>query len=297
MNRNPPHKFYCGLIGWPVAHSLSPRIHQAAFLSTGLQGEYDLFPIDPGTSQGMIRETLLDKLRAGNLHGLNVTVPHKERALSWVDRLSSTAQAVGAVNTISLQNNELVGDNTDVEGFLNHLRRLNLLTPGEPKRWFILGAGGSARAAAFALARDGHAVSITARRKEQATYLVEHLNRSPVISTPIEVLDFDPDLIQRQFSQVMIVNTTPVGMHPDTQQSPWPLEIPLPQGCVVYDMIYNPSETQLLHKAKLEGYPAINGLGMLVEQAALSFIIWTGIQPPLEPLYQAVGLNLASSKR
>jgi len=294
MNTSSVHAFRFGLIGWPVAHSLSPRIHQAAFQATGLHGEYRLYPIDPATTHEQIQNAILDKLRDATLHGLNVTVPHKERALSWVDRLSGTAQAVGAVNTLSLQNNQIVGDNTDVQGFLDHLSRLNLLTPGKPKRCLILGAGGSARAAAFALAQAGHPVTIAARRIEQAIHLAEHLNRSPAVTTPIEALNYDPDFIQRQISPEIFVNTTPVGMHPNTEQSPWPLEITLPQGCLVYDMIYNPAETQLLHEARRQGLPAINGLGMLVEQAARSFSIWTGIQPPLEPLYQAVGLNLAS---
>jgi len=294
MNQSSTHRFSFGLIGWPVSHSLSPHIHQAAFQATGLHGEYLLYPVVPTTTHEQKQNTLLDRLRDGTLHGLNVTVPHKERALRWVDRLSATARAVGAVNTLSLQKNELVGDNTDVQGFLNHLSRLKLLIPGEPRRCLILGAGGSARAAAFALAQAGHPVAIAARRIEQAISLAEHLNRSPAVTTPIEALNFDPDFIQRQYSPEILVNTTPVGMHPDTEQSPWPLEIPLPQGCLVYDMIYNPAETQLLLAARRQGLPAINGLGMLVEQAALSFTIWTGIQPPLEPLYQAVGLNLAS---
>ena len=294
MNASAKHGFRLGLIGWPVGHSLSPRIHQAALLATGLGGDYRLYPVDPAAAHEEIQNTLLAKLRNGTLHGLNVTVPHKERALSWVDRLSATAQAVGAVNTISVQNHAIVGDNTDVQGFLNHLSRLKQLTPGKSKRCLILGAGGAARAAAFALAQAGQTVSITARRTEQAISLAEHLNRSPSITTPIRALPFDPDIIQRQISPEIFVNTTPVGMHPHTEQSPWPLEIPLPQDCLVYDMIYNPAETQLLHAARRQGLPAINGLGMLVEQAALSFSIWTGIQPPLEPLYQAVGLSLAS---
>jgi shikimate dehydrogenase len=294
MNKSSTHVFSFGLIGWPVAHSLSPHIHQAAFQATGLPGEYRLYPVEPATAQEEIQESLLDKLRDGTLHGLNVTVPHKERALDWVDRLSGTAQAVGAVNTLSFQNNQIMGDNTDAQGFLNHLSRLKLLAPGNPKRCLILGAGGSARAAAFSLAQAGHLVTIVARRVEQAMCLVEHLNRSPAVITPIQALPFDPDMIQRQSSPEIFVNTTPVGMHPHTEQSPWPLEIPLPQGCLVYDMIYNPAETQLLHAARRQGLPAINGLGMLVEQAARSFSIWTATQPPLEPLYQAVGLNLTS---
>lgn len=281
--------FRLGLIGWPVAHSLSPRIHQAAFQATGIQGEYSLFPVDPDSfEQGL--QALFDRLRSGEIHGLNVTVPHKEHLAKIVDELSPPARAIGAVNTLVVKDGRLIGENSDAPGFINHLTHLSLLPPDKKQSWVILGAGGSARAVAFVLASQGHSVAIAARRNEQAQLLADDLNRLPGLPVRLTGMGLDFDRIRSQIRPDWLVNATPAGMHPLIAQSPWPDEIPLPEACRVYDLIYNPAETALLRQARQAGHVAVNGLGMLVEQAAVSFSIWTGRQPPLEALYAAVGL-------
>lgn len=283
--------FRLGLIGWPVAHSLSPIIHAAALQATGLQGEYQLYPIDPDSPQAVL-DDLLMKLRQGEIHGLNVTVPHKERMLSQVNFLSQAAQSIGAVNTLVFHNGGIFGENTDAPGFLNHLQRLQLLENGRKLRCLILGAGGSARAVVYALARAGHIVAVTARREAQAQNLVAEISQSQDFSTLPVSLPMDFQQIKHTFQPDLLVNTTPVGMHPHPEQTPWPLEIPLPESCRVYDLIYNPAQTLLLRQARQAGLPAVNGLGMLVEQAAISFAIWTGIEPPIARLYDAVEMKI-----
>jgi len=280
-----------GLIGWPVAHSLSPQIHRAAMQAVGLAGEYRLYPVDPAHLQPAL-DDLLNRVRAGEIAGLNVTVPHKERLRDHVDQCSETALAIGAVNTLVFQDGCLRGENSDAPGFLSHLQQAELLPSQRRLRCAILGAGGAARAVAYALATAGHSVGIVARRESQAQRLAADLSQAPGVLTPPASLPPDFNWLREGFRPDLLVNATPVGMHPNPAQSPWPLEIPLPKSCLVYDLVYNPTETLLLRQARRAGLPTLSGLGMLVEQAALSFAWWTGIQPPLEALYQAVGLPL-----
>ena len=284
-----PEYFRLGLIGWPVAHSLSPPIHQAAFQATGIPGEYNLYPIDPDNREREL-QSLLDRLRRRELHGLNVTVPYKEHLAKLVDELTPRAQAISAANTLYIKDGKLIGDNSDAPGFLNHLARLRLVPLHRKLSWIILGAGGSARAVAYALARQGHSVTISARRSSQAQHLADDLNLAPGVLIRLAWIALDYERISSQVRPDWLVNTTPAGMNPLIEQSPWPDEIPLPEACRVYDLIYNPAETVLLRRARQTGHLAVNGLGMLVEQAAISFAIWTGRQPPLEALYPAVGL-------
>jgi shikimate dehydrogenase len=294
MSMDRPEYFRLGLIGWPVAHSLSPRIHQAAFQATGIQGEYTLYPVNPDTREREL-QSLLDRLRRREINGLNVTVPHKKHLAKMVDEVTPEAQAIGAVNTLYINDGKLIGDNSDAPGFLNHLARLRLVPPHRKLSWVILGAGGSARAVAYALVRQGHSVTIAARRGEQAQQLADDLNLASGVLARLAWIALDYERISSQVRPDWLVNTTPAGMNPLIEQSPWPDEIPLPKACRVYDLIYNPPHTQFLNQARQQGLTATNGLGMLVEQAAISFTIWTGVPPPLESLYQAVGLTLPVS--
>lgn len=290
MSTPPRGGYLFGLIGWPVAHSLSPRLHQAAFQAIGLRGEYHLFPVDPDTADPSL-DILLAKLRSGEIHGLNVTVPYKEHLLSRVDHLSAGALAIGAVNTLFVQHGQIIGENSDAPGFLKHLSRFNLLEIGRSLRCVILGAGGSARAVAYALAQAGHQGYVAARRQEQASRLVADLNRHLDNYTHLKSIGFDPEAI-RQITPDVLINATSAGMLPHEHQSPWPENIPLPESCQVYDLIYNPPQTCLIQQARQEGLVATNGLGMLIEQAAISFEFWTGVCPPIASLYQAVGQTL-----
>jgi shikimate dehydrogenase len=269
-----------GLIGYPLGHSLSPRIHSAALDACGLKGTYSLFPIDPDDKQGL--RNLLDRLRSEEITGLNVTIPHKQNVIPFLDELTPTAQAIGAVNTVYLQDNRLIGENTDAPGFLSDLNKF-LTTEtrrhGED-RALILGAGGSARAMVFALLNDGWHVTITARRIGQADQIAARFEG-------VSVQEWNFQTFQHSNLQ-LIVNTTPVGMTPHIDHSPWPENIPFPARAAIYDLVYNPRQTKLVRDACAQGLPATTGLGMLIEQAALCFETWTGCQPPRDILFEAV---------
>src|SRR5688572_18657556 len=160
-----------GLIGFPLGHSLSPKIHTAALKACELEGNYSLFPVQPNDMQGL--KDLLLRVRAGELRGLNITIPHKQNVLPLLDELTPTAQAIGAVNTIYFRHHKLIGDNTDAPGFLSDLK--NHITTGTYRREavnaLVLGAGGSARAVVYALVNDGWSITLAARRVEQAQQL------------------------------------------------------------------------------------------------------------------------------
>ena len=278
-----------GLIGYPLGHSLSPVIQTAALQSCGLEGDYSLFAIQPDEKQGL--KDLLDRVRIGEIQGLNVTIPHKQNVIEFLDELTSTAKAIGAVNTIYQQDHKLIGANTDAPGFLSDLKG-SLTTETQrhrESRALVLGAGGSARAVVYALLQDGWEVTIAARRTEQIQQL-----RSSFPGHNLQITDF-------AFSNIdvsnisLIVNTTPVGMTPNVDQSPWPETVPFPAGAAIYDLVYNPHETRLVRDAHHHGLQATTGLGMLIEQAILAFEIWTGHRPPREIMIAAVTQSLLSS--
>lgn len=273
--------YQLGLIGYPLEHSLSPRIHTAALKACGLQGGYSLFPIQPNDMPGL--RDILARLRAGDLHGLNVTIPHKQTVIELLDELTPAAQAIGAVNTLYVRAGKLIGDNTDAPGFLSGLNRFIANRTSKilnQKSALVLGAGGSARAVVYALLNDGWNVTLAARRAEQAEQLARSFPHYPLPITNLPT----PNLPAFQ----LIVNTTPLGMYPNADQTPLPAGTTLPQDTIVYDLVYNPRETKLIRDAKAQGCHAATGLGMLIEQAALSFEIWTGHNPPRRKLWQNV---------
>ncbi|MFM8875300.1 MAG: shikimate dehydrogenase [Anaerolineae bacterium] len=268
-----------GLIGYPLGHSLSPKIHAAALKASGLQGDYSLFPIHPDDKQGL--KDLLARVRVGEIQGLNVTIPHKQNVIEFMDELTPTANAIGAVNTIYMRGDKLIGDNTDAPGFLSDLKRvIGNRELGIGKSAIVLGAGGSARAVVYALANDGWNVTIAARRIEQAQQLADSFSTHHFPLTTFALLPLTFDLI---------VNTTPLGMTPNTESSPLPENLSLPANAFVYDLVYNPRETKLVRDAKAQGCHASTGLGMLIEQATLAFEKWTGHNPPRDVLFDAVG--------
>ena len=282
--------FYAlGLTGYPLGHSMSPAIHQAALRETGLGGRYDLWPIDPAAAGEHSLAALIDRLRGpenpDHLHGLNVTIPHKEAVLPWLDELTPTAARVGAVNTLVLREGRLWGDNTDVPGFLDDLQRLApaLSVAAGGKTALILGAGGSARAVAFALAACGWSLGLVYLRPESA-------RRARILADALVQSYARPDLLGAadlaSRAADLIVNCTPLGMSPQVADIPWPDDLPFPPGAFVYDLVYNPPETRLVQRARTAGLLAHTGLGMLVSQAALAFEQWTGRRPPFEPLYR-----------
>ena len=276
-----------GLIGYPLKHSLSPIIHRAAFDYCGLDGTYSLYPILPSDLQGL--SFLLEKIRNKEINGLNVTIPHKQMVIPLLDELTTTAQNIGAVNTIFMKENKLIGDNTDAPGFLAHLYAF-LGTEAEGseamKNALVLGAGGAARAVTYSLIHDGWNVVLAARRIEQAQSLIDQF---PDHQSHLTCIDLHPDAFQSIApDQRLVINATPVGMFPNSDDSPWPNGVPFPPQAAFYDLVYNPRETKFVHNARTAGLQAITGMGMLVEQAALAFEIWTGYYVPREPLLTAV---------
>ena len=263
-----------GLIGCPIDHSLSPALHNAALRACSLEGIYSLFPVKQDDIKGL--KSILDQVCTSELTGLNITIPHKQKTIQFLDELTSPARAIGAVNTIYLKEGKLIGDNTDAPGFLTDLN--NFLqegwTPGgrriglSDKFALILGAGGSSRAVAYALTIAGWTVTVAARHIEQAKeFALSHMH----------IIHYDAREIGAWLSKInLIVNTTPVGMIPNTNVSPWIEGLAFPIEACLYDLIYNPRETLLVKQARNAGLRARTGTGMLVEQAALAFQIWTG---------------------
>ena len=269
-----------GLIGYPVSHSLSPKIQNAALQASGLEGEYSLYPIASDDMSAL--QALLERVRSGEMTGFNVTIPHKQNVIPFMDELTPTAQAIGAVNVIYLRGDKLIGDNTDAPGFLADLKK-SLTT--ETRRHgelnvLVLGAGGSARAVVYALVNDGWKVTLAARRIEQALQLASQFEYTNAIELNFKTF---------QLSNLqLIVNTTPLGMTPNIDQSPLPATVVLAPHTKIYDLVYNPRETKLVRDARAQGLSAITGLGMLIEQAALGFELWTGATADRTVMQQAV---------
>ncbi len=275
-----------GLIGYPVGHSLSPKIQNAAFQASGLEGEYSLFPVAPEDMQTL--KDLLGSVRSGEMTGFNVTIPHKQNVIPFLDELTPTARAIGAVNIIYRRGDKLIGDNTDAPGFLADLNAFLTTAPyGDNKtqrhrefRALVLGAGGSARSVVYALCSDGWQVKLAARRIEQARELASQY-------VDLDVLELKTNSFQLPTVD-LIVNTTPIGMTPNVDHSPLPDNIDLPKHVKVLDLVYNPRETKLVRDARTQGLQATTGLGMLIEQAALGFTLWTGVVLPGEVFRNAI---------
>ncbi len=276
-----------GLTGFPLSHSLSPQIHQAALDHCGLDGSYALFPVSPDVPGGL--RNLLVRLRSGEINGLNVTIPHKQTVIPWLDELTPTARAIGAVNTIFVRDECLIGDNTDAPGFLADLKRFRALAGADSdtvKTALVLGAGGAARAVVYALANDGWEVILAARRTEQAQALANTFDDH---ASTVTVAALVADALRPLLPDIsLVVNATPLGMSPDVGQTPWPSGLALPPRALVYDLVYHPRETAFVSAARAAGLPAVTGLGMLAGQAALAFEAWTGIRIPIEILLAAV---------
>ncbi len=267
--------YHFGLAGWPLIRSLSPALHRAALRACGLIGEYELYRIPAVPAGEPQLADLLQRLRAGELDGLNLTVPHKLDIIPHLDQLAATAREVGAVNTIIRLANSLVGENTDAAGFWEDISP-RLVSPA-PQAALILGAGGAARAVVYALASHGWQVTVAAQRPEQAAALAagfSHLTPPPgAAGQPLD----DQAAWLGDMDANLVVNTSPLGMSPNETISPWPVGLPLPAACLVYDLVYDPPLSVFIRQARSQGLVAANGLGMLVNQAAHSFLLWTGL--------------------
>jgi shikimate dehydrogenase len=260
-----------GLIGYPLGHTLSPALHNAALAASDLNGVYLALPTPPEQLPGA-----LAAMRAWPIGGLNVTVPHKVAVMPLLDAVMPEAQRIGAVNTIAREGDRLIGYNTDFRGFLAMLEGLPT-----PERAVILGAGGSSRAVVYALVSAGTREITFAVRRPGASQEVSAAMDAPAVRWN-EVLFGTPELHASLAAADVLINTTPVGMAPERDASPLAdTELALlPPGAAVLDLIYNPSETRLMRLAKERGLTTRNGLSMLIAQAAAAFTIWTGRQAP-----------------
>ncbi len=273
MNAPAPKTYRLGLIGYPLGHSLSPCLHQAALKAEGLSGDYSLYAIPVDSHSTAQLAALLQRLRRGEIHGLNVTIPYKQAVIPLLDELSPAARAIGAVNTIYCAHERLVGENTDAPGLAADLAHL-VKAPGKA---LVLGAGGAARAAVYALTSGGWQVTVAARREEQAHQLAQDLGAGETKKPVIHSASLDAAALRHLApGSDLILNATPVGMFPHTEASPWPPEVPFPAQAALYDLVYNPAQTQLMRTAQAAGLKVRGGIGMLIEQAALAFERWTG---------------------
>jgi len=267
-----------GIIGFPVGHSLSPAMHNAAFRALEMDWIYVPLPVNPGRLDRAVQGLLSLGFR-----GANVTVPYKEKVIPYLDHVSEHAARIGAVNTITVEDGLLVGDNTDWRGFLDDIEEMGIDPSG--RHAVILGSGGASRSVAYALATRGSDVTICGRNRKTTEALVNDLRNlfagTEITSAALETFADSPTPTD------ILVNTTPVGMSPVTGCSPWPESIAFPRCELAYDLIYNPGTTRFMEQAAKAGARAVNGLGMLVRQAGGSFGIWTGTPPPLEVMRRA----------
>jgi shikimate dehydrogenase len=277
---------HLGLIGYPLGHSFSKILQEEAFRITGIKGNYHLWEVPATPAGDLALHSRLEDVRTGQIIGMNVTIPHKERIIPFLDALTPIASAIGAVNTIFWDSKEkkLFGHNTDAPAFWEDLKKL-INSNQVRKQALVLGAGGAARAVTYQLLAKHWTVSIAARKITRAKELA-HYFMSP---------DAKPNYFELgNGSQVdleplgLIVNTTSAGMAPMVETSSWPDNWRYPSDAVVYDLVYNPAVTQFIKQAKKAGLKTRNGLGMLVEQAALAFECWTAVAAPREEMLKAV---------
>ena len=268
-----------GVMGWPVEHSLSPVMHNAAFDALGMNWRYVAFPVRPG----QVGEAIAG-LKALGFRGTNVTVPHKEQVIPYLDQMPPRVRQFGAVNTIIVDRDEagrctLSGENTDVQGFVHALGQQGVEVEG--RRVLIVGADGGARGVVYGLCGAGAAsVVVLNRTPERAAALVADLSAQGH-ATRLHSVALTPESLEVYAADVdLLVNTTTVGMWPHTEGSVWPESRPMPGHLAICDLVYRPLETKLLQQARAAGALAIDGLGMLIAQGALSFEMWTGVWPP-----------------
>ncbi|HEY6876393.1 MAG TPA: shikimate dehydrogenase [Polyangiales bacterium] len=268
-----------GILGWPVEHSRSPALHSAAFRARGLEAQYVCFPVHPDDVADAVRG-----LKALGVRGANVTVPHKEAVIRWLDAVTPEARAIGAVNTIVREVDKLVGHNTDAQGLARALDDAGVELSGA--RVLVLGAGGAARATVVGLAQRGASrIAVAARRLEQAQALVRDLTDACAPSV-LAATDMSRAELTRELRETtLLVQSTSATLasSPDAAGFAASLAIELlPAQATVIDLVYRPRETTVLARARERGLRAVDGLGMLLHQGALAFELWTHMPAPLD---------------
>lgn len=269
-----------GLLGWPLEHSISPQMHNAAFKELELNWRYLPFPVLPGKF-----EQALNGLMALGIRGLNITIPFKQAVIPHLRSLDETVRQIGAVNTIvaddkSISGGYYQGYNTDVQGFISALKTSDF---GEinGKNALIVGAGGAARAVIYGLIKEGvEKITILNRNPTHGLAIRDEFGK---FFNNIESALLTPgNLVELASTADLLVNATPVGTWPDVDQSIWPENISMPSQITIFDLVYNPPRTHLLKQAIRSKATIIGGLEMLIHQGAHSFQIWTGIPAPVK---------------
>jgi shikimate dehydrogenase len=265
------------IIGDPIGHSISPAIYNATFPAMGIDATYEAWLTPPDAVAAAI-----EKLRAPDMMGMNVTVPHKEAVLGLLDEVEPGARAIGAVNCISKRDGRLIGHNTDKAGYIESLRNAGFEPAG--RRALVLGVGGAARAICVGLIEAGvSGLTLAGRRAEAVSVLADHL-RATHPAAAIDEASMDPRVLELAAgAATLVVNCTPIGMHGtgSEDESPFPAAF-LREDLWVSDLVYRPPLTRLLADADAAGAHALGGLEMLVLQAVESVRLWTNREPPVD---------------
>jgi shikimate dehydrogenase len=269
------------LLGTPLGHSVSPQMHNLAFQKLDL--DYCYLPVEVTTAD---LETVFNGLTRMNIAGCNVTIPHKISIIKYLDELDPLAATIGAVNTVCIKNGKTIGYNTDGEGFLQSLEASAHITP-KGRNFFLLGAGGAGRAISMTLAHHGAGnIYICNRTFAKAKELATEINKKiRTCAVAIDQTATDRAAILQNCD--VLINSTSIGMHPNENELPIEESL-ISKHLIVADIVYNPLTTQLLKIAKEKGCPIVRGLGMLVNQGAAGFRLWTGAEPPIEEMSDAV---------
>jgi len=269
----------CGIIGDPIEHSMSPVMHNAAFKNKGVDYVYLPFRVK--------KEELgkaIEGMRALNIRGLSITIPHKVAVIQFLDELDQLADKIGAVNTIVNNDGVLKGYNTDATGFLQALLERGIEL--KEKSVVILGAGGASRAISFILAERGSSLVILNRTWDKAKICADRISK--IFQRETTALKLNRENLATSLSQAdILVNATSVGMSPNINETPVTSNLLRP-GLVVFDIVYNPIKTRLQREAEAAGTTVINGLDMFVWQGALAFEKWTGLEAPVEVMREKV---------
>ena len=281
MEKSPNYKDeLVGVFGHPVAENPTVVMQEAAFQELGLNWRYltiEVYPED--------LEDAMKGLRAMNMRGINLTIPHKVAILEYLDEVAPDAALIGAVNTVCREENKLIGENTDGKGFLRSLRDDAGIDPAG-KRVVVLGAGGAARAITVELALAGaQQITLVNRTVERGEELVQLLNEKT--STTASFVQWDTEYEIPSDTDIL-VNATSIGLFPNVSKKPEIVYDTITKEMVVCDVIPNPPHTPFLREAESRGAKTLDGLGMLVYQGAIGFKMWTGLEAPIDVMYQAL---------
>ncbi len=262
-------KTFC-LIGHPVEHSMSPTMWNPALQELGLDYVYMAFDVEPNNLENAIKG-----MRALGIKGMNVTIPHKEAVIKYLDEVEEVAKKMGAINTIKNDNGKLKGRNTDAGGALKSLIDAGCEISG--KNVLFLGSGGVARSVAYVLSDKVAKIILTDIVEKNAISVAKEIKKN--MGTNIEGKLASNEILKKHIDEIdILVNATPIGMYPKTNESPIPIDL-LHSDLFVFDVIYNPVETKLLKEASEIGCKTLSGLDMLVNQGVLAFEWWTGKMP------------------